>query len=241
MWGRSRAAGRKWRHRVAACAACIAGTVLGCGSSNDAGLHRTSDTGGAGGKATGGAPGAGGALGAGGFGTGGSPGTGGGFGGTGGGFGGAGGALGFGGAGGTQPLLCSGLPCVGGLLQTPCCTPSGACGVLNFFTCVELDQPGSIDPNCPSTNLMGFPAAGCCRPDGKCGYQDATYGFGCVDPIQFALPAGPTCSAPDGGTDGSPDGDPPDAGTDADADADVEDVSSDADPSDASSDADDAG
>jgi hypothetical protein len=262
MRGRSRTVACSWRF-CAASAACLAGVYLGCGSSSDAGLHRTGDSGEAGvsGKGAGATPSSGGALGQGGFGTGGSPGTGGGFGGTGatgfggtgatgfggvgggfggvgGGFGGAGGALGFGGAGGAQPLSCNGVPCVGGFLQTPCCTPTGACGVVNFFACVEQNQPGVLDPNCPSTSFMGFPAAGCCRPDGTCGHLDVTYGFGCINPLDFALPAGPTCSPPDGGTDATPDGEPPDAG-----DAGPEDVSTDAaDPGDASSDAgDDAG
>lgn len=63
--------------------------------------------------------------------------------------------------------------------------------------CMPRDQPGNPDAQCPSAPLQlpggpdagpapSYEVAGCCRPDGLCGYLDPTTDFGCVR-ISYSL------------------------------------------------------
>ena len=73
------------------------------------------------------------------------------------------------------------------------CCDGDKCGLdIAGQGCLERDQPGEIDPDCPDVDLSAiFPAPfplpplpGCCRPDGTCGGFEDTVGFGCfqLDP-----------------------------------------------------------
>ena len=65
-----------------------------------------------------------------------------------------------------------------------CCLPSGECGVRVPFLgnrCLAPNQPGSVDPSCPSFALPnGALAQGCCAPAGRCGYYDRFGDGGCL-------------------------------------------------------------
>ncbi len=105
--------------------------------------------------------------------------------------------VGGGGAGGgggqCVPDQCP--PAQVGNFATPCCA-GNACGLsvsLLGPECIERDQPGSPDPDCPDQQLMGFPLQGCCKPNRQCGVLDSFLGLGCVDPAQFGAPPGPRC------------------------------------------------
>jgi hypothetical protein len=64
---------------------------------------------------------------------------------------------------------------------TACCGAGNACGGNFQNMCVPLDQPGEPSSQCPGVTVMGFPLAGCCRPDGTCGADDmGAIGFGCA-------------------------------------------------------------
>ena len=111
--------------------------------------------------------------------------------------GGSGGAGGAGGAGG-GPGMCVAdqCPMPGFPVGSPCCTPGDACGLTIDFLgpqCIERDQPGDPDPDCPDIQLMGFPLSGCCQPGGTCGVLDTFLGLGCVDPSAFGAPPSPSC------------------------------------------------
>ncbi|MES1189031.1 MAG: hypothetical protein ABUL60_34770 [Myxococcales bacterium] len=108
---------------------------------------------------------------------------------------------------------------VGPLFVDPCCAGE-ACGLdtsglallgIPFQDrCQALDQPGDVDPSCPTSAGSTVPVplggqtimlpvngfAGCCREDGKCGVVAndivspligtvATLGLGCVDSAPF--------------------------------------------------------
>lgn len=94
-----------------------------------------------------------------------------------------GGSGGSGGGGNTcVPADCPPAPIA--QIGTPCCSPNDKCGLEVSFIgagCIERDQPGTPDPDCPSQSFSGFNLAGCCRPDGKCGVRDTFIGLGCVD------------------------------------------------------------
>jgi hypothetical protein len=172
-------------------------------------------------------------------GTSGSSGSGGdGGGGSGGDGGGGDGGGGDGGSGGTPAVVCSGQRCadldsnpLGGEL---CCTEFGTgtiddslelagreedvCGVRldssdSSFdsTCWQLDQPGSVDFECPEYASTGYGILpGCCTDEGYCGVQFDEVGVGCTyavqnvvghpcgsNPIAGCHPTeGPSCSGP---------------------------------------------
>jgi hypothetical protein len=66
---------------------------------------------------------------------------------------------------------------------TACCTEDGKCGFLlpQFGTaCVESDQPGNLDPSCPSLMFSNLNLQGCCRPEGLCGVYEPFFQLGCV-------------------------------------------------------------
>lgn len=56
------------------------------------------------------------------------------------------------------------------------------CG-LNFGmdkVCLPLSAPGRPDDTCPAAHKGLMQAAGCCRPDARCGFQADAFGLGCV-------------------------------------------------------------
>ncbi|HVW23914.1 MAG TPA: hypothetical protein VHC69_00995 [Polyangiaceae bacterium] len=65
-----------------------------------------------------------------------------------------------------------------------CCLPSGGCGLRVPFLgnrCLAPDQPGSVDPSCPSFAMPnGAVAQGCCTPAGRCGAYDRFGDAGCI-------------------------------------------------------------
>jgi hypothetical protein len=96
----------------------------------------------------------------------------------------------------------------------------GALGVMFDATCQPLDQPGTVDPECPGTEsvmvdggiTVQFP--GCCRPNGQCGYwaeevslipglPGLELGLGCVDSTPFLDGGAPeNCGSGSGGAGG---------------------------------------
>jgi len=126
-----------------------------------------------------------------------------------GGFGGFAGSGGFGGGtagvagGGT---FCGGQLCtdvrVAGLTLSACCPgPSpNACGIQTAQLdpvvpippgCVAKNQPGRLDPSCPSLQTGGL--SGCCRPDGLCGIDYSVIELGCVFVSPFGGPPLQAC------------------------------------------------
>jgi hypothetical protein len=123
---------------------------------------------------------------------------------------GAGGALGTGGtsdADAKAPLECGGVVCAP--KYTPaCCTGAGTgvpgnklelggraaglCGTdLSQYSaslagiCLQLNQPGVLDPSCPDTanpNASGPSLKGCCTDQGYCGAYEGTLALGCEYP-----------------------------------------------------------
>lgn len=81
---------------------------------------------------------------------------------------------------------------------------SNRCGLWVGGGCVELGQPGSPNSQCrgalanPGPNEASF--AGCCRPDGTCGYLDSALGLGCFFSTALSANAMPDWCAPDSGT-----------------------------------------
>jgi hypothetical protein len=92
------------------------------------------------------------------------------------------------------------------------------CGYIlpSIGTCVERDQPGVVDPECPrfvipqrnrdggtadvnvDANPDYYSLPGCCKPSGQCGYLDMSGGksfsgggFGCVRHEEFGTPTNP--------------------------------------------------
>ncbi|HMJ10797.1 MAG TPA: hypothetical protein VK524_05290 [Polyangiaceae bacterium] len=75
-----------------------------------------------------------------------------------------------------------------------CCTQgSNKCGLVTPLgdSCMELNQPGSLDPTCPAAVIAeGFSLRGCCRTNGVCGVSTAQIGLGCIDlPVDGRAPA----------------------------------------------------
>lgn len=83
-----------------------------------------------------------------------------------------------------------------------CCTPAGNCGVGNIFyfgdECFDYNQPGIRSVDCPADDFVLVPSAdepvgmqssaGCCRPDGLCGFETTDYlGAGCVERNRFGV------------------------------------------------------
>lgn len=72
-------------------------------------------------------------------------------------------------------------------LQTCCIDPS-TCGAhqAGVGGCYDVFDPGPIDPSCPSESIfvpslgVMFPANGCCRTDGRCGFDGSIAGVRCV-------------------------------------------------------------
>lgn len=109
-------------------------------------------------------------------------------------------ALPDGGAGDTpdEPVAnaCDACPAQNPQLAVSCCTgqadvdayravTAGVCGLdmspIGFPGCVQLNQPGELDSNCPEVNLGGpSPLPGCCTPAGHCGAMDTFMGMGCT-------------------------------------------------------------
>jgi hypothetical protein len=76
-----------------------------------------------------------------------------------------------------------------------CCSDPerSACGVVELDTCVELNQPGHIDPTCqPVTSSLLGVLPGCCTPLGTCGSFESNVGVGCIQ-IPLVTPPG-TCT-----------------------------------------------
>jgi hypothetical protein len=68
--------------------------------------------------------------------------------------------------------------------EIACCLTSDECGIrapLLGDRCLVPNQPGSVDPSCPSFAAPnGAVAQGCCAPSGRCGYYDRFGDLGCV-------------------------------------------------------------
>jgi hypothetical protein len=101
-----------------------------------------------------------------------------------------------------------------------CCSSNGKCGndvgPLAPSTrqtpppsiCVEQHQPGVRDDTCPSTTITigQRTLAGCCRPDGHCGFLAdevpapdggiEMQNLGCLDANLLGVEAPPACGAP---------------------------------------------
>lgn len=86
-------------------------------------------------------------------------------------------------------VKCAGVPCPEPrasqvLGEAACCLPTGECGIgapLLADRCLTPNQPGSVDPSCPSfAGPNGAVAQGCCAPSGRCGYYDRFGDLGCV-------------------------------------------------------------
>jgi hypothetical protein len=103
---------------------------------------------------------------------------------------------------------------VGGFISLPGCCPDngGGCGLdvsaaeqyAGVTGCIELDQEGHIDPQCPTETRPAQPPIpetefpGCCRPDNSCGYmvdmsQFGVPSFGCAD---ASVLGGPSVGVP---------------------------------------------
>jgi hypothetical protein len=112
-------------------------------------------------------------------------------------------------------------PCCGGENHDQCgvdtsyLAPTGA-----GSACEPRNQPGKLDPACPSSSAMTMPGmstgltfdplAGCCRPDGSCGIMLdevttgggliplAQLGLGCIDAAPFFPGEEPVSCGPSG-------------------------------------------
>jgi hypothetical protein len=76
-----------------------------------------------------------------------------------------------------------------------CCpgdTPNACGGTFPGGGCLT-STPGVADANCPMLTLMGFPLAGCCRPNGMCGVDLSGISLGCNDPTALGGMAGGAC------------------------------------------------
>ncbi|MCL4754946.1 MAG: hypothetical protein KJ015_32630 [Myxococcales bacterium] len=135
-------------------------------------------------------------------------------------FGGGGmGGIPIGGTGGTAN--CGGVPCPPKQVpNTPitlpgCCPPFGpfVCGLdtspISQFVplpngCVQKNQPGTIDPTCPSQATPQGPSLpGCCKPSGICGTWYGLIDLGCVETWQYGGPPPMKCGGGTGGMGGS--------------------------------------
>ncbi len=80
---------------------------------------------------------------------------------------------------------------------TNCCTESGRCGLVlpNIGQqCVELNQPGTLDSECPDFEGPGFRFPGCCRPEGHCGVLESVLPLGCIAREALAPDASASCT-----------------------------------------------
>ena len=80
---------------------------------------------------------------------------------------------------------------------TGCCTAEGKCGLVlpNIsLQCVELNQPGTLDSECPPLEAPGFGLPGCCRPDGRCGVLETVLPLGCIARDAFDPDASSSCT-----------------------------------------------
>lgn len=178
-----------------------AGAGNAAGSTVTGGSAGSTSTGGASGSvSTGGTAGAG-VGGAGGIATGGS--------GNVAGDGGSGNVGGTGGGGGSGGVVCGGQVCpppqvpIG---QAESCCVGDKCGITSSFLggqCIELNQPGQLDPTCPEQSIQGFTLPGCCKPNGFCGVMDSFIGLGCVDPSPFTGQQPIPCGGGTGGAGGA--------------------------------------
>jgi hypothetical protein len=78
-----------------------------------------------------------------------------------------------------------------------CCTAEGRCGLIlpnPSPQCVELNQPGSLDSECPSLEAPGFNLPGCCRPDGRCGVFESVLPLGCISRDALTPDASTSCT-----------------------------------------------
>jgi hypothetical protein len=88
-------------------------------------------------------------------------------------------------------------PCCGGMNGDLCgLDPAPLFGPGLPITCVESNQPGQLDSNCPTHAPAGPPwngvtLPGCCRPDGKCGVQDGVTMLGCIEQNLFGVAGEP--------------------------------------------------
>lgn len=99
----------------------------------------------------------------------------------------------------TTCMPTSGQAMLGG---TSCCRGANMdeCGLMTALipgSCMELGQPGGVDPTCPSYDVMnlGFLLwPGCCTPAGTCGALDSSMdGLGCIPNADIGL-AEQTCT-----------------------------------------------
>jgi hypothetical protein len=139
--------------------------------------------------------------------------------------GGSSGNAGSAGTGGDGPVTCGTTTCQPTPLSPACCTAAGTgvagdplenvgrapnqCGTdLGEYAaviagiCLQLNQPGALDPSCPevpSTTPGQAAAPGCCTDRGRCGALEQFLPLGCYYP-----PSGPgqPCGNRDGGSDG---------------------------------------
>jgi len=116
---------------------------------------------------------------------------------------------------------CGGETCPKTAFGTPCCTRPGTgreghelenvgraadlCGTdLSEIVpslagiCLEIDQPGELDPSCPAQISIagGDPRPGCCTEAGHCGSDDPVVPLGCFYATGLK---GHRCGARDGG------------------------------------------
>jgi len=132
---------------------------------------------------------------------------------------GAGGRAGLGGPVPMQPVVCGGVTCA---VTSPrlgaCCLADGSCGLGTGTECQAPNQPGDLDPSCPSHEVAtaGLVLMGCCKPGNQCGVMSMS-GLGCVERTQLATFAGgPLDALVCGGAD--VDGGAEDAGSEDEAD-----------------------
>jgi hypothetical protein len=104
------------------------------------------------------------------------------------------------------PVMCGELSCEGRVLAgavafTACCTAAGTgvqgdpleiagrgpglCGINlsasmgGASACVQVDQPGTLDPSCPTVTGAGGTMPGCCTDEGYCGAMESFLALGC--------------------------------------------------------------
>jgi len=80
---------------------------------------------------------------------------------------------------------------------TSCCTEEGRCGLVlpNLGPqCVELNQPGTVDSECPPLEGPSFNLPGCCRPEGHCGVLESVLPLGCIAREAITPDASTSCT-----------------------------------------------
>jgi hypothetical protein len=81
---------------------------------------------------------------------------------------------------------------------TGCCTEGEKCGLVVSIIgpeCVELNQPGKLDSQCPTLDFPTFSLPGCCRPDGRCGVLERFLPLGCIARDAIFPDAGQSCTS----------------------------------------------